>query len=169
MASVPNHPERKEDKACEATAQPCPGGSHSSKSSAPYRRKSGNSIKRSLAMVREAHQKALAAMSTLEKEIGQLTRTHAHLQSRARSKSRNCRGPGGEGWKKRHHQVRFADEPASSQSADTKTPLGEEGSRGRGSDLEELPELKAIVASFLQGLPEALDNEGRRHLWSLQS
>ena len=39
-------------------------------------------------------------------------------------------------------------------------PPGEEGSQGRGSDLGELPELKPTVASFLQGSPETLDQEG---------
>ena len=39
-------------------------------------------------------------------------------------------------------------------------PLGEEGSQGRGSDLEEPLELKPAVASFLQGSPETSDKEG---------
>ena len=39
---------------------------------------------------------------------------------------------------------------------------GEEGSQGRGSDLEEPLELKATVASFLQGSPETLDKEGEK-------
>ena len=41
-------------------------------------------------------------------------------------------------------------------------PLGKEGSQGRGSDLEELPELKPTVASFLRGSPETLDKEGKK-------
>ena len=41
-------------------------------------------------------------------------------------------------------------------------PPGEEGSQGRGSDLEELPELNPIVASFLQGPLETLDEEGKQ-------
>ena len=94
MASVPDHPCIEEDQTCEATVQPHPGGSHSSRSSAPHRRKNDE------------------------------------------EKRRQC-------------QVRFADEPAPSQSANPKTPLGEEGSKGGGSDLEELPELKLTVASFL--------------------
>ena len=113
-------------------------------------------------MVCEAHQKVLATISTLEKEIERLNCTQAHLQSSARSKSRNCQRPSGEGQKKRCHQVRFADEPVPSQSTDPETPPGEEGSRGRGSDLEELQELKLMVASFLQGSPETLDDEGEK-------
>ena len=148
MASVPDHPWSEEDKTLEAAAQPHPGGSHSSRSSAPHRRRNDDSVKRSLATVCEPHQKALAAISTLEKEIERLNCTPACLQSRARSKSRDHRRPSGEGQKKRCHQVRFTDEPAPSQSADPKTQPGEEGSEGRGSDLEELPELKPNSSLF---------------------
>ena len=90
MASVPDHPQSEEDKTHEAAMQPHPGGSHSSRSSSPHRRKNDDSVERSLAMVHEAHQKALATISTLEKEIERLNYTQAHLQSRARSKSRDC-------------------------------------------------------------------------------
>ena len=41
-------------------------------------------------------------------------------------------------------------------------PLSKEGSQGRGSDLEEPPELKPMVASFLQGSLETLDNEDEK-------
>ena len=54
------------------------------------------------------------------------------------------------------------DEPAPSQSANPQMPLDEDGSKGRGSDLEELPELKPTVASFLQGSPETSDEEGKK-------
>ena len=40
-------------------------------------------------------------------------------------------------------------------------PLGKEG-QGRGSDLEELLELKPMVASFLQGSSGTLDEEGKK-------
>ena len=75
MALVPDHPCSEEDQTREAVVQACPGGSHSSKSSAPCRRKNDDSIERSLAMVHEAHQKALAAVLTLEKEIKRLNCT----------------------------------------------------------------------------------------------
>ena len=39
-------------------------------------------------------------------------------------------------------------------------PSGREGSKGRDSDLGELPELKPAVASFLWGSPETSDDEG---------
>ena len=41
-------------------------------------------------------------------------------------------------------------------------PSGKEESQGRGSDLEELPELKHTVASFLQGSLGTLDEEGKK-------
>ena len=75
MASVPDHLQSEEDKTLEATVQPHPGGSHSSRSSAPHRRRNNNSVERSLAMVHEAHQKVLAAILTLEKEIERLNCT----------------------------------------------------------------------------------------------
>ena len=104
----------------------------------------------------------LAAVSTIEREIERLHHTRVQSQLRARSKSGDCHRPSGEGWKRRHHQVRFVDEPAPSQSTNPKMPLGEEGSQGRGSDLEELPELKPTVASFLRGSPETSDEEGEK-------
>ena len=149
MASVLDHPQSEEDKMLEATAQPCPGGSHSSRSSTPHRRRNDDSVEKRLAMVCEVHQKALAAVSTLEREIERLNHTQAHSQSRGQPKSRDCQWPSWEGWKKRHHTVWFKDQHVSSQSADPKTQSGEEGSKGGGSDLGELPELKPMVASFL--------------------
>ena len=96
-----------------------------------------------------AHQKVLATVATLEEENDRLSRTRNCSQSRARSKSRDHQRLSREGQKKRCHQVQFADEPAPSQSTDPKTQPGEEGSEGRGSDLEEPSELKLTVASFL--------------------
>ena len=133
----------------EATAQTHPGGSHSSRSSILHRRRNDDSVERSLVTVHEAHQKVLATISTLEKEIKRLNCARAHSQSGARSKSRDHQRLSGEGQKKRCCQVRFADEPVPSQSTDPKTPPGEEGSKGRGSDLEDPLELKLTVASFL--------------------
>ena len=125
------------DQTCKAAVQPHPGGSHSPRSSAPHWQRRDDIIDQSLATMHRAHQKALATVATLEEEIERLSCTWACSKSRARSKSRDHQRPSGEGWKKRCHQVRFADEPAHSQSADPKTPPGKEGSKGRGSDLEE--------------------------------
>ena len=90
MASVPDHPKSEEDKTSEATVQPCPGGSHSPRSSTPYRGRNDDSMAQSLATVHTAHQKLLAAVATLEEEIERLSWTRNCSQSRARSKSRDC-------------------------------------------------------------------------------
>ena len=161
MAKVPDHPHREEDQMHEAAAQSRPRGSHSSRCRTPHRR-NDNSVGQTLITVQEAHQKALATISTLEREIERLHCTRALSQSRARSKSRDCNRLSGEGQKRRCCQVRFADEPAPSQSADPKMPLGKEGSQGGGSDLEELLELKPTVASFQRGSLETLDEEGKK-------
>ena len=146
----------------EATAQPLPRGSHPSRSRAPHWERRDDSTDKSLTTVCRAHQKALAAVTTLEEEIDRLSHTQAHLKSQARSKSRDHWRPSGEGWKKRCCQVRFADEATPRQSADPKTPLGEEWSEGRRSDLEEQPELQPTVASFLWGLPGTSNDEGKK-------
>ena len=125
-------------------------------------------MERSLAMVREAHQKVLAIVSTLEEEIERLSCTQAWSQSRARSKSRDCQQQSRDGQKKRHHQVRFEDKPTPSHSTNPQTEPSEQGSNGGGSNLDELPELKPTVASFLRGLPETSKEKARRHLWSPQ-
>ena len=148
MASVPDCPQSKEGATHEVTAQPPSRGSHSSRSRAPLWERRDDSIDRSLATMHRDHQKALVAVATIE-EINWLSHTRACSKSRARSKSRDCWRPCREGWKRRCCQVRFADEATPSQSANPKTPLGEKGAEGRGSDLEEPPELKPMVASFL--------------------
>ena len=127
MAKVPDNPHGEEDQMHEATLQSSPGGSHSSRSRTSCKR-NNDSVGQTLATVWEAHQKALAAMSTLEREIERLHHTRAWSQSRARSKSGDCHRPSGEGWKRRCHQVRFGDKSAPSQSADPSMPSGEEGS-----------------------------------------
>ena len=160
--SLPVHPQSEEVATCEAAAWPPSGDSHSSQSRAPYWERRDDSIDRSLTTMHRAHQKALAAVAAVEEKINQLSCTRTHSKSRAISKSRDCQRPSQERWRKRHCQVRFADEAAPSQSAIPKTPLGEKGAKGRGSDLEEPPELKPTVASFLQGLPETLEDEGEK-------
>ena len=101
-------------------------------------------------------------VATLEEEIERLSCTRNHSQSRARSKSKDHQRPSGEGQKKRCCQVWFEEQPAPSHSTDPKTQWSEEGSNGGGSDLEEPPELKLTVASFLRGLPETSEDEGKK-------
>ena len=74
MAKVPDNSHREEDQMCEATLQSSPGGSHSSRSRTPHRR-NDNLVGQTLTTVPEAHQKALATVSTLEREIERLHHT----------------------------------------------------------------------------------------------
>ena len=89
LSSLPDHQRCEEEKAPAAMAWPHPEGSHSSRSGTPHRGRKDNLVERSLAMVHEAHQKALATGATLEEEIERLSHTRNHSQSRARSKSRD--------------------------------------------------------------------------------
>ena len=116
MASLPDSPRCEEEKAPAVTVQPHPGGSHFSRGGAPHRRRNNDSVERSLAMVHEAHQKALAMVTTLEEEIERLGCTRNCSKSRARSKSRDCWRPSRKGQKKRCHQVWFEEQPAPSHS-----------------------------------------------------
>ena len=101
-------------------------------------------------------------VATLEEEIERLSCTRNHSQLRARSKSKDHQRPSREGQKKRCCQVWFEEQPAPSHSANPKTQPSEEGSNGRGSNLEEPLELKLMVASFLRGLPETSEDEGKK-------
>ena len=74
MAKVPDNPHSKEDQTCEAAAQSHQGGSHPSRSRTPHRR-DNDSVGQTLTIVQEAHQKALATASTLEREIERLHST----------------------------------------------------------------------------------------------
>ena len=58
--------------------------------------------------------------------------------------------------------MQFEDQPAPSCPSDLKTGPGEEGTNGKDSDLEELPELKPVVASFLRGLLDTSEDDGDR-------
>ena len=160
LSSLPDHQRCEEEKALVAMARPCPEGPHSSRSSAPHKGKKDDLVERSLAMVCEAHQKALAMVTTLEEEIERLSHAQNCSEPRARSKSRDCQGQSREEKKRRCHQVWFKDQPAPSCLADPKTGPGEQGSNGKGSDLKEPPELKLVVASFLRGSPETSEDEG---------
>ena len=114
--------------------------------------------------MQEVYRQALSAMVALEEELGRLDRMRAHSQLTVRSRSQDHQRSKGEGQKKRCHQVSSTDEPAPSRSADPERLLCEEGCEGRDSDLGEPPELKPAVASFLQGSPETMDEEGAEML-----
>ena len=85
----------------------------------------------------------------------------AHPRSRARSRSQDC-WRSRKGQKRRRCQVSFMDEPAPGQSASPKMPLDEEELKGNENNLEDPPELKPAVASFLWGSPEKLGDKGKK-------
>ena len=75
LSSLTDHQKHEEEEAPTAMALLPAEGPHSSRSQAHYRGRKDDSVERSLAMVHEAHQKALAAVSTLEEEIERLSHT----------------------------------------------------------------------------------------------
>ena len=115
---------------------------------------------RSLERVHEACQKALSAAATLEEEIEKLHQMKGHFQSEVRPKSWDCwRSEGMQ--EERHCQVSFASKPTPSQSINPDTPPGKTEFEDGASNLGEPPELKAEVASFLEGSLEALDGKSK--------
>ena len=162
LSSLPDHQGCEEEKAPAAMARPCPEVPNSSRSSIPHKGKKDNSVERSLAMVCKAHQKVLAMAATLEEEIERLNCTRNHSELRARSKSRDCQGQSREEQKRRCCQVQFEDQPAPSHPTNLKTGPSEEETNGKDCDLEEPPELKLAVASFLRGSPDTSKDESNR-------
>ena len=114
-----------------------------------------SSLERNLARVREAHRQALSTVATLEAEIERLHRLRVHPTER-RHRSRTWWEPER---RKRWRQVSFATLLTSSQSAKPDLPPGETESGSKDSDLGDPPELKAEVASFLQGSSETSREE----------
>ena len=104
----------------------------------------------------EAHRKALLATATLEKEIEKLHRMRAHsgLERRCKESQRP------EERRKRQCQDSLSSQPTAGRPADPDMPFGGTGSEGGDLDLGEPPQLKAEVASFLEGsseMPEEKD------------
>ena len=116
---------------------------------------------RSLARVHEVHQKALSTTATLEEEIERLQQMKAHSSPEWRQ--RDSQGPE-ERNRKRWHWVSFSSQPTASQSANPDMPSGRMGSKGGDSDLGEPLQLKAEVASFLQGSSKMPEYEGEEML-----
>ena len=118
-------------------------------------------LDRSLAKVCKVHQKALSTAATLEEEIEKLYWMKARSSPEWRHRERDSQRPE-ERRRKRQCQVSFSSQPTASQSANPDMPSGRMGSEGGDSDLGEPPQLKAEVASFLQGsskMPEDEDEE----------
>ena len=162
LSSLKDHQGQEGEEASATTVRPCPEDPHPLRSGTPQKGKRDSSAQRSLATIREAHQKALAMAATLEEEIERLSQTWNHLEVRVRSKSRDRWGCSREEQKRRCHQVQFEDSPAPNCPSGLKTGSGEEGATAKGSDLEEPLELGLVVASFSRGLPETSKDKGDR-------
>ena len=106
------------------------------------------------------HQKALAATGTLEEEIEKLHGIRGHFQSEVRPKSQDCQRSEGM-QEERCRQASFASKPIPGQSADPDMPPSKTESEDGASNLREPPELKAEVASFLEGSSETSDGESK--------
>ena len=169
LPSLEDHQGCKEEKASAATVRPCPKDPHSSRSGIPQKGKRDSLVERSLAMVCEAHQDALAMVATLEEEIERLNCTQNHSELRVRSKSRDCQGWSGEEQKRRCHQLQFED------------PLPPAGLlTQRWGLVRREPPVKALTWRSHQnwgqqwppsweGLQRPLRMKAIGHLWSLQS
>ena len=160
LSSLKDHQGWKGEKTPTAMARQHLEDPHSYRSGMPQKGKKASLMERSLATVREAHQKALAVVATLKEEIERLSCTQNCPETRARSKSRDCWRWSREEQKRRHSQVWFEDPPSPNHPTDPQTGSGEEGATSKGSDLEETLELGLEVASFLRGLPENSGDEG---------
>ena len=121
-------------------------------------------MERSLAKVREAHQKALAMAATLEEEIEwlscPLTRSQPEVQ--VHSKSRDCQVHGSRGQKRRHCQVQPENCPAPYfKYHPSRRNLESSGEAVAAEDpnLEEPMKLGLEVTSFLRGLAKNLEEE----------
>ena len=117
--------------------------------------------------MREAHQKALATVATLEEEIEQLSCPLIRSQSEAQAHSPSrdhcrCRL---RGWKRRCHQVwpedcraSYFEYHPSQRSSESKGDVA----ATEDLNLEELPELGPEVTCFLQGSAKSLEEENMK-------
>ena len=124
-------------------------------------------MEQSLDRVHKVHQKALSAAAALEEEIEKLHQMKSCFQSELRPRSWDHWRLEGI-WEERHRQVSFASELTPSQSVDPDTPPSEMESEDGTSNLGEPPELKAEVASFLEGSLEVSDGDSEEG-WQVPS
>ena len=149
---------QKQRKAPETAARSWPTDVQPPRSQTPGRGRRESSVERSLANMREAHQKALATAAALEEEIDQLScpLIRSQPEVRTHSRSRDCWIHESRGQKRRHHQMcpqnclapYFKYHQSSREAMATEDP-----------DLEELPELRLEVACFLRGSAENSEAE----------
>ena len=159
VSSFEDHSGWKQREASETAARYQSADIQPSRSRTPRRGRREASVERSLAKVREAHQKALATVATLEEEIEWVNCPLIRSQPEvwAHSKSRDCcvcRFRGRKGGTARCN-LRTALPPILSITPPEGT--GGEAVITEDPNLEEPPELGLKVTCFLRGLAENLE------------
>ena len=124
-------------------------------------------MERSLAKVREAHQKALAMAAALERgnRAAELPPVRSQPEVWAHSKSRDCHVCRSKGQKRRCHQVQPEDCPGPNfkyHPSRRNSESGREAVAMEDSNLEEPPELGPEVTCFLRGSAENSEEEDKK-------
>ena len=154
VSSFKGHQRKKEERTPGVTMRPWSIDAQPSNSRVPGKRET--SIEKSLAPIREAHQKVLASPAALKGEIERLScpLPQSHLEIRVRSKSRDCWIHGATESKRRHFQVHFTDSPTPYHLPRDSQESGKGKLTLEDSDLGEPLELG-------QGLPLSLEDQSR--------
>ena len=167
VSSFEDCPGQKQREAQETAARSWSTDIQPPRSRTPRKGRREASMERSLVKVREAHQKALAMVATLEKEIEQLicclVRSQPEVQ--VHSKSRDCHVCRSRGQKRRPHQVQPEDCPApyfKYHPSQRNLESGGEVAATEDPNLEEPPALGPEVICFLRGLAENLEEEDEK-------
>ena len=107
VSSFEDHQGQKEEETPGTIVRPQATDAQPPRSRTPGRGRRETSVERSLATVREAHQKVLATVAALKGEIERLSHPlpQSWLEVRVRSKSRNCWACRTMERKRRHCQV----------------------------------------------------------------
>ena len=163
VSTFEGHQRWKEERTPGVTMRPQSINAQPSKSRVPGKRET--SIEKSLAPIREAHQKALATAAALEGEIERLScpLPQSWPEVRTRLKSRDCWMHGATESKRRHCQVHFTNSPTPYHLPRDSPESGKGKPTLEDSDLGELLELEPGVTSFLRGSEESLEEEGPPH------
>ena len=150
---------QKEEETSGTTVRPWPPRSRT-----PGRGRRETLVERSLATMREAHQKALAMAAALKGEIERLSfpLPQNWLGARVRSKSRDCQVHGATEQKRRHHWVQLGGCPTPYHPS-RKSPESSEGAATTEDlDLGEPLKMEPEVACFLRGSMENSEEEDEK-------
>ena len=164
VSSFNDHQGQKQRRAPEAAVWYHLTGIWPPRNCTPKKERRESSIERSLANVRNTHQKALATAAALEEEIEWLSYPPTRTKPRVRihSRSRDCGIHESRGWKSRHHQMQPESFPApyfEYNPSRRNSESGREVMATEDSDLEGPLELEPEITSFLRGLAENSEEE----------